>query len=129
MCNVALDAVGRQTMTIRRLERSDWGGFCIRASRGLLGKQVEIEVASLQIGLQLEARRLPLLGMAYDPKGDVLELLIGELDHLIRAPRELYVDKELLGIVSFQIIDAEGVRQIATLRDPLMLPGPQVFRE
>jgi hypothetical protein len=67
--------------------------------------------------------------MAYDPKGDVLELLIGELDHLIRAPRELYVDKELLGIVSFQIIDAEGVRQIATLRDPLMLPGPQVLRE
>jgi hypothetical protein len=59
----------------------------------------------------------------------VLELLIGELDHLIRAPRELYVDEELLGIVSFQIIDAEGVRQIVTLRDPLMLPGPEAFRE
>jgi hypothetical protein len=116
-------------MTIRRLERSDWGGFCIRASRGLLGKQVEIEVASLQIGLQLEARWLPLLGIAYDPKDDVLELLIGELDHLIRAPRELYVDEEPLGIASFQIIDAEGVRQIVTLRDPLMLPAPEAFRE
>jgi hypothetical protein len=44
-------------------------------------------------------------------------------------PRELYVDEELLGIVSFQIIDAEGVRQIVTLRDPLMLPGPEAFRE
>jgi len=34
----------------------------------------------------------------------------------------LYVDEEPLGIVSLQIIDAEGVHQILTLRDPLMLP-------
>jgi hypothetical protein len=116
-------------MTIRRLEHGEWGGFCIRASRSLLGKQVEIEVASLQIGFQLEARRLPLLGVAYDSESDVLELLIGDVDHLIRAPRELYVDEELLDIVSFQIVDAEGVRQIVTLRDPLMLPGPDALRE
>jgi hypothetical protein len=35
----------------------------------------------------------------------------------------LGVDEEPLGITSLQIIDAEGVRQIVTLRDPLMLPG------
>ena len=116
-------------MTIRRLEHGEWGGFCMRASRSLLGKQVEIEVASLQIGFQLEARRLPLVGMVYDSESDTLELLIGELDHLIKAPREFYVDEELLGIVSFQVVDAEGVRQIVTLRDPLMLPGPHVLRE
>jgi Family of unknown function (DUF5335) len=52
----------------------------------------------------------------------VLELLLGELEHLIRAPREFYVDEEPLGITSLQIIDAEGVHQILTLRDPLMLP-------
>ena len=50
-------------------------------------------------------------------------VLLGELEHLIRAPREFYVDEEPLGITSLQIIDAEGVRQIVTLRDPLMLPG------
>jgi|SRR5882757_1229725 len=124
-----VNAAGRQTMTIRRLEHGEWGGFCMRASRSLLGKQVEIEVASLQIGFQLEARRLPLVGMVYDSESDTLELLIGELDHLIKAPREFYVDEELLGIVSFQVVDAEGVRQIVTLRDPLMLPGPHVLRE
>lgn len=116
-------------MTIRRLERSDWGGFCIRASRGFLGRQADIEVASQQMGLQLEARRLPLIGMSYDPKSDVLELLVGELDHLIREPREVYVDEEPLGIVTLQIIDAGGGRQIVTLREPLMLPGPHVVRE
>jgi hypothetical protein len=114
-------------MTIRRLERSEWSGFCIRASRALLGKHVEISVVSAQIGFQPEARRLPLLGIAYDPKNDLLQLFLGELDHMIRAPRELYVDEEPLGTVSLQIIDAEDVRQIVTLRDPLMLAGPQSF--
>jgi hypothetical protein len=112
-------------MTIRRLERSEWRGFCIRASRGSLGKHVRIEVASLQIGFQLEAHRLPLLGISYDPKSDVLELLVGELDHLIYAPRELYVDEGVFDMISLQVIDADGVRQIVTFRDPLMLPAPQ----
>jgi hypothetical protein len=111
-------------MTIRRLQRDDWSGFCIHVTRGFLGKRVDIEVASLQIGVQPEVRHLPLIGISYDPKSDVLGLLLGELEHLIRAPREFYVDEEPLGITSLQIIDAEGMRQIVTLRDPLMLPGP-----
>jgi hypothetical protein len=96
----------------------------MHVSRSLIGKHVEIEVASLELGAQLEARRVPLLGMTYDPSDDVLELLIGGLDHLIRAPRELYVDEPALGIMWLQIVDANGVRQIVTLRDPLMLPRP-----
>lgn len=118
-----------QTMTIRRLDRADWGAFCTRASRGFVGKQTDIEVASLQLGFQLAAHRLPLIGMSYDPKSDVLELLVGELEHLIRGPREVYVDEEPLGIVALQIIDADGDRRIVTLREPLMLPGPHLVRE
>jgi hypothetical protein len=112
-------------MAIRRLERTDWDEFCTRASRGLVGRQADIEVASLQVGFQLAAHRLPLIGMSYDRKSDVLELLVGELEHLIRGPRELYVDEEPLGLVTLQIIDADGSRQIVTLREPVMLPGPQ----
>jgi hypothetical protein len=115
-------------MSIRRLERDDWGGFCIRVSRFFLGKQADVEVVSLQMGFQPEARRLPLIGISYDPKSDVLHLLLGSLSHFIRSPRELYVDEEPLGIVSFQVIDAEGMRQIVTLRDPLLLPAPQLSR-
>jgi hypothetical protein len=114
-------------MAIRRLERNEWGQFCLRATRGFLGRQVNIETVSLEIGFQLEVRLLPLFGMSYDPKSDVLELLVGDLDHLIRAPREVYVDEALLGAVSVQIIDADGVRQIVTFRDPLMLPPPDVI--
>jgi hypothetical protein len=110
-------------MTIRRLERSEWAEFCTYASRGWVGRWADIEVASHQIGSQVEARRLPLFGMSYDPKDDVLELLVGELRHLIWAPREFYVDEPPLGIVCLQIIDADGIQDIVTLREPLMLPN------
>jgi hypothetical protein len=116
-------------MSIRRVERGEWSGFCIYASRVLVGKQVDMQVLSLQIGSQIEARRMPLFGMAYDPASDVLELLFGdELDHLIRAPRELYVDEGSLGIVSLQVVDSDGIRQIITLRDPLLLASPDNMR-
>jgi Family of unknown function (DUF5335) len=115
-------------MAIQRLEPREWVGFCTYTSRTLVGKQVEIEVASLQIGFQLQARRLPLVRMSYDPEKDVLELLVGELDHLIWAPRELYVDETPLGDVRMQIIDADGVRQLVTFSDPVMLPPPWAFR-
>ncbi len=114
-------------MTIRKLERSDWGWYCIRASRVFIGKQADIEVSSLDVGSQTEARRLPLIGMSYDPKSDVLTLLVGDLSHTIHAPRELYVDEEPLGLIAFQIVDADGVRQIVTLREPLMLPVARAF--
>jgi hypothetical protein len=109
-------------MTMRRLERTEWIGFCAYASRGLIGRHANIEVASRAGGTRLEARQLPLFGMAYDPKDDVLELFVGQLRHLIWAPREFYVDEVPLGLVCLEIIDADGVREIVTLREPLMLP-------
>lgn len=109
-------------MAIRRLDRTDWNGFCLHVSRRLLGKWADIEIASLQIGAQLGARGLPLLGFSYDPRDDVLQLMVGGLQHLIRAPCEFYVDEQPLGPVIMQIVDGEGVHQIITLRDPLWLP-------
>jgi len=110
-------------MAIRRLERGDWGGFCILATQGYFGRQVSIEVISLEIGAQPEVQRSPLMGMSYDPKSDVLQVLLGEVSHLVHGPRELYVDEELLGAVSVEVVDAEGIRQILTLREPMMLPS------
>ncbi len=111
-------------MTIRRLARNEWNGFCLHVTRHLVGKQVEMEVLSLDIGSQTEVRRQPLFGMAYDPVSDVLELVFADLDHLVHAPREFYVDEDTVGIVILQIIDSSGMRQILTMRDPLLLPAP-----
>jgi hypothetical protein len=86
--------------------------------------QAMVEVMSVDFGCQVEVSRSPMFGMSYDRRNDVLELLIGDLDHLIRAPRELYFDDALLGKMALQIVDADGVRQIVTLQYPAMLPSP-----
>jgi Family of unknown function (DUF5335) len=42
-------------------------------SRALLGKRAKIGVASLVLGDQIEAEWVPVLGITYDQKDDVLE--------------------------------------------------------
>lgn len=111
-------------MTIRKLERSEWQSFCVYASAWGLGKRARIETISAEIGQQVEASLLPVLGIEYDPRSDVLEVILFELDHLIAHPRDLYVDEEPAGLASFEVIDSDGQRQIVLFSDPLMLPAP-----
>jgi hypothetical protein len=56
-------------MAVRTCEKQEWQGYFDRISRGLLGTRAEIEVASLDIGDQIEAEWVPLLCMTYDQKG------------------------------------------------------------
>ena len=89
-----------------------------------MGARAEIEVASLALGDQIEAKWLPLLGIAYDPKNDVLEIALDGVDHLINSPKEVWVDAADGELLSFEVIDGESVSQIIQLREPLMLPPP-----
>lgn len=109
-------------MAIRKLEKAEWRAFFDRMSKGMPGKRAEIEIASLALGNEIEAEWLPLLGVTYDPKDDVLDVALAGLDHVIRAPRELYIDDGSSGLTSLEVIDGDGVHQIVKFRDPLMLP-------
>jgi hypothetical protein len=111
-------------MAISKLEKTAWRPYFDNISKTLDGKRAEIEVASLRIGDQIEAEWLPLLGIAYDPKDDLIEVVLEGLDHMIPKPQEVYVDQEAVLLTSMEVIDADGVRQIVKLRDPLMLPPP-----
>jgi len=112
-------------MTVRKLDKKEWQPFFDRLSKIMEGKQAEIEVASLSLGDQVEAEWPPLLGVAYDPKDDILEVALEGIDHLIPKPREIYVDGGPIELSAFEVIDADGIKQIVKLRDPLMLPAPQ----
>jgi Family of unknown function (DUF5335) len=83
-----------------------------------------VEVASLDLGDQIEAEWLPLLGITYDDKDDVLEVALEGVDHLIYGPREVWADPSVGEMMSFEVIDDRGVSQIIKLRQPLMLPSP-----
>jgi hypothetical protein len=110
-------------MAVRKLEKSEWRPFFDAMSKILVGKRAEIEIASLDLGDQIEAEWLPLLGIAYDHKDDVLEIALEGLDHLVPKPQEVYVDVGVGGLLTIEVIDGDGNRQIVLLREPLMLPA------
>jgi len=112
-------------MTARKLDKSQWRTFFDRLSKTLEGKQAEIEVASLSLGDQVEAEWLPLHGITYDPNDDLVEVALERLDHMIRKPREIYLEDWIRGLTTIEIFDADGTKQVVKLREPLMLASPR----
>jgi hypothetical protein len=112
-------------MTIRRLEKPEWRPIFDTMSKILEAKVAEVEVASLDLGDQTQAEWLPLIGITYDPRDDTVEIALDGHDHMIRKPREIYLDDGAAGLTSLEIVDADGVRQIVKLKDQLMLPSPR----
>ena len=110
-------------MAVRKLDKPQWQGFLDRMSKGIVGKRAEIEVAALALGDQIAGEWLSLLGISYDPKDDAIVIALAGVDHMIRAPREVWVDLGPTGLASLEVIDAADVRQIVQLRDPLLLPA------
>jgi len=113
---------------IRKLERDEWHSYWGGVSRLITGKWAEIDVASLDLGYQTEVRRLPLIGISYDPKDDLFDVALEGLDHLVPHPRECYVEEGPEGLMSIEIVDAEGVQRIIILSEPLMLPPYAEYR-
>jgi hypothetical protein len=111
-------------MSLRRIDKSQWPGFCRNLTVELTGKQAHIEVASMALGVQTEARWAPIVGIAYDSRADVFQFVLDGLDHSILHPLEVYAEFGFAGIESLAIVDHEGW-QIVLLRTPLMLPGPR----
>jgi len=111
-------------MSVRQLQRNEWQAYCDRMSKGLAGKRAQIEVAALPLGDQIAVKRVPIIGITYDPKNDILEVALEGLDHIIHKPRSLTVDESNAGLVGLEIVDGDGRKQIVKLMEPLMLPPP-----
>ena len=88
-------------MTVRKLDRAEWRDFFDHISDAIVGKRAEIEVASLSLGDQIEVEWLPVLGIAYDHKANIIEIALDGLDHLIENPNEVYATR----IRSFRAIN------------------------
>jgi len=100
---------------------AEWRSFFDRLSKGLLGKWVEIEVASLDVGDQVTAEWIPMFGITYDSRDDLLDVALDRIDHLIRHPKEIVVEEGPTGVTSVAVLDKEGVRQVVKMREPLRL--------
>src|SRR5262245_30242462 len=91
---------GDHSMATRKLPKTEWQAYFDRVSKALDGKLAEIEVVSLALGDQVEAKWLPLLGIVYDPKSDIVEIVLEGLDHMIPKPRDIAVEEGPGGLAS-----------------------------
>jgi uncharacterized protein DUF5335 len=105
------------------IPKTEWRTFFDRMSKSLLGKWAEIEVASLDLGDQVVAEWIPLLGITYDSKDDLLDVALDRGSHMIRKPSQIVVDETPDGLASVAVMDAAGSRQVVKLREPLKLPA------
>lgn len=112
-------------MASRALPKEEWQTYCDRISKGLAGQRASVEVAGLALGDQVAAKWLPLFGITYHVKDDLLEIAMDGLDHLIHKPREVAVLDGPTGLASMEIVDADRRRQIVKLMEPLLLPSPE----
>lgn len=112
--------------TPRTIPQAEWRTFFDAMSARLTGRWVEIEAASLDLGDQVVAEWLPLLGVTYDSRDDLFDVALSglELDHLIRHPRQVSVQEGPKGVETIAIVAEDGVKQVLRLKEPVMLPAP-----
>jgi hypothetical protein len=108
-------------MATRKLARAAWGPYFDALSKPLVrGRRIdyaELRVLSPEDGAQPHTGWLPLAGITYDHKDDVLEIAVEHLDHLVFHPVEIYVDELKDGVVaSLAVVQADGTREIIELR-------------
>ena len=115
--------------TLRTVPRSEWRAFFDRVSKALLlGKWAEIEVASPETGDQILAEWIPMIGVTYDSRDDLLDVALDRTDHLIYHPHEIVVEEDSTGLMSIAVTAGDGTRQIVRLKEPLKLPSPDSAR-
>ena len=107
---------------LRAVPKQEWRGFFDGMSKELLGKRAEIEVSSLDLGDQIISEWVPMIGITYDSRDDLLDVALDRGNHLIRHPREIVVEYAPMGLASVAVVDADGARQVVRLKEPLVLP-------
>lgn len=111
-------------MPLIQLGKTQWQSYFDHVSRRLGSERVEIEVTGLGLGHQVEAEWIPLIGISYDPRSDLVAVVAEGVEHLIRRPDEVHIDHDGEWVHSIEVVDAEGNRHIMTLKQPLSLPAP-----
>ena len=110
-------------METREIPRDEWTHFLDGFSRRHEGWLVTVEVLG-ENGAQIEARELPLTGIAADrDRGHTISILVGgrpeeDEGHIIRSPVSVRVEESDGVERALQIEGAQGAKTIVTFRSP-----------
>lgn len=111
-------------MTLTQLAKPQWQSYFDRVAKALGAKLVQVEITGLGLGDQVQAESLPLIGISYDPRNDILAVTLEGIEHNIQHPKQIHVEQDVESVYSIEAVDAEGEHHILLLRDPLSLPAP-----
>jgi hypothetical protein len=109
--------------TTRLIPREEWESYFERYTRRYLEGEGDVhadafvEVMSPDMGDQIEATLVPVLGMDYDPKSNAFELLLENVDHLMFHPSEIAVVEDDDGFISaLEVRHEDGIKEVVQLR-------------
>ena len=107
----------------QKLNKAQLRELLDRVNKQLEGRPVEVDVASLELGDQIQADWIPLLGLSYDPHDDTVAIILEGIDVTISKPREIHFDGVGAQWNALDIRDAQGIRHIVELKELLLLPA------
>lgn len=128
-------------MQTREIPRDEWSTFFDAFSRSHEGWLATVEVLGRDIGAQVEANDLPLVGVTAELKGgetDTVSIIMGEatgdhITHTVTRPTHVRVEQTESGAVeALQVESAEGSRTLLRFRSavlPEMVDGIVSERE
>jgi hypothetical protein len=105
----------------KRIPREQWQAYFDRFAHQYLSddepETATIELVSPTLGDQFEVKALRLLGVSYDPKDNVFELQLEDVDHLVFEPVEIWVLEGEGGFIStLEVLHSDGTKEIIYLR-------------
>jgi hypothetical protein len=115
---------GVPIMTTMQLAKPQWQSYFDHVSKALGAKLVQVEVTGLGLGDQVQVDWLPLMGISYDPKDDILAVAVEGLEHNVQHPKQIHVEQDVETLYSIEAVDAADEHHILLLKDPLRLPAP-----
>jgi len=107
--------------TTKQIQRAEWKDYFDRFTRERLGDDtpgaVTVEVISPTLGDQFDVSAVRLLGLVYDPKSRIFEVVVEDVDHLTFDPSEIWVLEGEAGFIStIEVVKADGGKEIIFVR-------------
>ncbi|HEY2444302.1 MAG TPA: DUF5335 family protein [Rhizomicrobium sp.] len=99
----------------------EWHSYLKTLSRALNRDQAEIWLDWPDLAHEVEPVWLPLLGIAYDSKNNLIKVVLEGLHHFVQNAVSVVVEGNGASISAVKIVDGNNAQQIVQLRDPVML--------
>lgn len=107
-------------MATRNLAPEQWKPYFEEIHRRMRGHAAYVDASGLRLAHVAPGDWLPLLGITYDQKGDLLDVTTEDVDHCILHPREIRVQDDADGLERVEVFDADGEQQVIRLREPIV---------